>query len=48
MRCSFCKRTYKSCGCTGKHCWNHDNCKDCHYLGFYDSRTIKYDILDVY
>jgi hypothetical protein len=32
----------------GKHYWNHGNCKECHYLGFYDSIRIKYSKLDVY
>lgn len=48
VRCKHCKKTIKSTGCTGKHCWNHGNCMDCHYLGFYNSKTIKYNKLDVY
>ena len=40
--------TTKSTGCTGKHCWSRKQCRDCHYLGFYSSKKIKYDKLDVY
>ena len=47
MRCKTCKKTFKSCGCTGKHCWEtSQQCYSCHYLGINPNmtRSIKYEM----
>ena len=47
VRCKTCKKTFKSCGCTGKHCWEiSQQCYNCHYLGINPNmtRSIKYEM----
>ncbi len=45
MRCKICHKSFKSGGCTGKHCCEStQQCFSCHYMGINQNMTVCHQI----